>query len=235
MTTFTQTLAWCTWYAELAHSAHSCTPVHVVSHFIVSRFESCHFISIVIHERTSLSRFSSSTSTCPSLSSSFPSTFCTASCTLSSTTWSPWKACATPPTRGVTTPTTSPPPSQCPDIWIRLPKQKWLESWSSMEDPVVPLERNLCGHPLAGLLWKGNLRKSYWTMAGRNSKLGMSLCTSWKRIILICVCVDDIKIGWKETQYWTDVESTQQRSWVGRTNIFPGSCILGMYSKKMWK
>ena len=31
--------------------------------------------------------------------------------TLSSTTWSPWKACATPP-RGVTTPTTSPPPSQ---------------------------------------------------------------------------------------------------------------------------
>ena len=43
-------------------------------------------ISIVIHERTSLSRFSSSTSTCPFLSSSFPSTSCTASCTLSSTT-----------------------------------------------------------------------------------------------------------------------------------------------------
>ena len=69
-------------------------------------------ISIVIHERTSLSRFSSSTSTCPFLSSSFHSTSCTASCTLSSTTWSPWKACATPPTRRVTTPTTSPPPSQ---------------------------------------------------------------------------------------------------------------------------
>ena len=28
------------------------------------------------------------------------------------------------------------PKSECPDIWIRLP-------WSSMEDPVVPLERNL--------------------------------------------------------------------------------------------
>ena len=76
-------------------------------------------ISIVIHERTSLSRFSSSTSTCPFLSSSFPSTSCTASCTLSSTTWSPWKACATPPTRGVTTPTASPPPSQVmsPTSW----------------------------------------------------------------------------------------------------------------------
>ena len=51
---------------------------------------------------------SSSTSTCPSLSSSFPSTSCTASCTLSSTTRSPCKTCASPRTRGVTTPTTSP-------------------------------------------------------------------------------------------------------------------------------
>ena len=31
------------------------------------------------------------------------------------------------------------PKSECPDIWIRLPRHKWLESWSSMEDRVVPL------------------------------------------------------------------------------------------------
>ena len=43
------------------------------------------------------------------------------------------------------------PKSECPDIWIRLPRHKWPKSWSSMEDPVVPLERNLHGHPLAGL------------------------------------------------------------------------------------
>ena len=41
--------------------------------------------------------------------------------------------------------------SECPDIWIRLPRHKWPKSWSSMEDPVVPPERNLHGHPLAGL------------------------------------------------------------------------------------
>ena len=52
-------------------------------------------------------RFSLSTSTCSSLSF-FPSTSCTPSCTLSSTTRSSWKACATPPTRRVRTPTTSP-------------------------------------------------------------------------------------------------------------------------------
>ena len=44
------------------------------------------------------------------------------------------------------------PKSECPDIWIRLPRHKWPKSWSSMEDPVVPLERNLYGRPLAGLL-----------------------------------------------------------------------------------
>ena len=39
------------------------------------------------------------------------------------------------------------PVSECPDIWIRLPKHKWPKSWSGMEDPVVPLERNQYGHP----------------------------------------------------------------------------------------
>ena len=39
------------------------------------------------------------------------------------------------------------PKSECPDIWIRLPRHKWPKSWSCMEDPVVPLERNLYGHP----------------------------------------------------------------------------------------
>ena len=53
------------------------------------------------------------------------------------------------------------PKSQCPDIWIRLPRHKWPKSWSSVEDPVVPLERNLYGPPLAGLFWKSNMTKSY--------------------------------------------------------------------------
>ena len=42
------------------------------------------------------------------------------------------------------------------------------------------------------------------------------------------------QIGWKETKYWSDVESTKQRSWFGRTNIFLWSCILGVHSKTMW-
>ena len=41
------------------------------------------------------------------------------------------------------------PKSKCPDSWIRLPRHKWPKSWSSMEDPVVPLVRNLYGLPIA--------------------------------------------------------------------------------------
>ena len=51
------------------------------------------------------------------------------------------------------------PKSECPDIWSRLPRHKWPKSWSSMEDPVVPLERNLYGHLLAGLLWERQFDK----------------------------------------------------------------------------
>ena len=52
------------------------------------------------------------------------------------------------------------PKSECPDIWIRLPQHKWPKSWSSMEDPVVLLERILYGHPLAGLLWEKAIREN---------------------------------------------------------------------------
>ena len=51
------------------------------------------------------------------------------------------------------------PTSECPDIWIRLPRHKWPKSWSNMEDPVVPPERNLYGHHLAGLLWERQFEK----------------------------------------------------------------------------
>ena len=53
------------------------------------------------------------------------------------------------------------PKSECPDIWIRLLRHKWPKSWSSIEDPVVPLGRNLYGHPWAALWWEGNSRKFY--------------------------------------------------------------------------
>ena len=71
------------------------------------------------------------------------------------------------------------PKSKCPDIWNRVPRHKWSKSWSSMEDPVVPLERNLYGHPLAELLWKRQLEKILLKHGWEKiPNLGMSLCSS---------------------------------------------------------
>ena len=53
------------------------------------------------------------------------------------------------------------PESECPDIWIHLPRHKWPKSWSSMEDQLFLLN-GIC----TVILWqdyhgKGNLKKSY--------------------------------------------------------------------------
>ena len=48
------------------------------------------------------------------------------------------------------------PKSECPDIRIRFPRHEWPKSWANIEDPVVPLERNLHGHPLAAFCVTGN-------------------------------------------------------------------------------
>ena len=88
------------------------------------------------------------------------------------------------------------PKSECPDIWIRLPRHKWPKSWSSMEDPVVTLERNRYGHPLAGLRWKkANWERSVGKRLGNMSKLGTLICEPRK--IFLSVYVDDIKLAGK--------------------------------------
>ena len=81
------------------------------------------------------------------------------------------------------------PKSECPDICIRLPRHIWPKSWSSIEDPVVPLERNLYGHPLAGLLWEGQQEKiiskcgwekvSNWNAYSYTVKKGYSYLCMW--------------------------------------------------------
>ena len=79
------------------------------------------------------------------------------------------------------------PKSECRDIWIRLPRHKWPKSWSSIEDPVVPLERNLYGHPLTGLLWERQFEKN-WECLFVHREKGLFLS----------VYVDDIKLAGKK-------------------------------------
>ena len=88
--------------------------------------------------------------------------------------------------------------SECPDIWIRLRRHKWPKSWSSMEDPVVPLERNLYGHPLAGLIWERQFEKIFL-------KYGSEKVSNWEcffvlreKGLFLSVYVDDINLAGKK-------------------------------------
>ena len=64
------------------------------------------------------------------------------------------------------------PKSECPDIWIRPPKHKWPKSWSSLEDPVVPLAaesvRSSFGRTIMG---KAIRESSIEIPLGRSSEL----------------------------------------------------------------
>ena len=67
-----------------------------------------------------------------------------------------------------------------------------------MEDPVVPLERNLYGHPLAGLLWERQFEKILL-------KYGCEKVSNWECLLVhrekglfLSVYVDDIKLAGKK-------------------------------------
>ena len=104
------------------------------------------------------------------------------------------------------------PKTECPDVWTRLPRNRWPKSWESIEDPVVPLERNLYGHPLAGLLWEKTVRRSFIrTWMGESSELGMCVLSAKTRVISVSLCGCH-QNGRKEAEYGSHVAPPRRRS-----------------------
>ena len=123
--TWTTTRATCTWPEHALRARNLCHTLFILSHMHLMAQVWVSSLAIHVHVRFSMSSpLYSSLSTCPSLSS-FPSLSCTSSNTLSSTTWSPCKTCAPPRTRGVTTLTTSPSPSQDQGDLLMSILKKW--------------------------------------------------------------------------------------------------------------
>ena len=89
------------------------------------------------------------------------------------------------------------PTSECPEIWIRQPKHKWPKSWSTMEDPVVPRERNLYGHPLAGLLWERQFENILLEHVWKKVPSCECLFVKREKTVLVLVCRRN-KTGWEE-------------------------------------
>ena len=90
------------------------------------------------------------------------------------------------------------PKSECPDIWIRLPRHKWPKSWSSIEDPVVLLERNLYGHPLARQLWERHFEKILSQHCWEKLPIGNACSYTVKKRFFLSVYVDFIKLVGKK-------------------------------------
>ena len=77
-------------------------------------------------------------------------------------------------------------------MWIRLPRHKWPNSWPNIEDPVVFLERNLYGHPLAGLLWERQFAEVLLELGWEKVANWEGLFVRQNQGLLLSVHVDDI-------------------------------------------
>ena len=81
---------------------------------------------------------------------------------------------------------------------IRPPRHKWPKSWSSIEDPMVPLERNLYSHPLAGLLWERQIEKILLKYGWEKVSKWDCLFVHREKGLFLSVYVDDIKLAGKK-------------------------------------
>ena len=122
-------------------------------------------------------------------------------------------------------------------------KLKWPKSWEYIEDPVVPLERNLYGHPLAGLLWERQFGKAL--MEPGWEKLPFGNVYSFTEKIFLSIYVDDTKMErkkqtldpmWKKLMKNVDIDeptSFLDHVYLGCTQreCNPNEKIIGQYNK----
>ena len=126
------------------------------------------------------------------------------------------------------------PKSECPDVWILLPKHKWPKSWSSMEDPVVPLESEIVRSSFSRTVMGKAIREvPIRTRLGKSSKLEMLIRLNRERKDYSCLCMWMTWNGWEERKHWPDVEHTHERSWFGRADIIPWPCLFGLLTTRM--
>ena len=65
------------------------------------------------------------------------------------------------------------PETECPTVWIRLPRNCRPKHWDNIDDQMVRLERNPHGHPLVGSL--------IFRRLGENTQLDLSSFSSASR------------------------------------------------------
>ena len=106
------------------------------------------------------------------------------------------------------------PKSECPDKGKRQPRHKWPVSWSNTEDPVVPLEPNLYGHPLTALLWERQVDTILLQHGWEKVSNWECLFVHRQKGLFLSVYVDDITLAGKnKTLIRCGTYSTKKSIW----------------------
>ena len=115
------------------------------------------------------------------------------------------------------------PKSGCPVVWTHLPKHEWPQPWNNIVDPVLPLERTLYGHPVAGLLWERQFAKSLM-------ELGWEKLTNWEWLFVhLSIDVDDVKKWLEESKIWLPC----LRNWWRTSGVY--STLMRTKWQNYWK
>jgi hypothetical protein len=84
------------------------------------------------------------------------------------------------------------------ETWISLPPHRRPKSWANIVDPVCPLELNLYGHPLAGLLWELHQEKILMNVGFEKVKSWECLYFHRAKRLFLSAYVDDYKMAGKK-------------------------------------
>ena len=90
------------------------------------------------------------------------------------------------------------PKKECCQVWTRLPPSRRPNNWDTIEEPVVPLERNLYGHLLAGQLWEREFVKVLLGHGWEKFQIGNAFIVNREKGLLLSVYVDDFKLAGKK-------------------------------------
>ena len=109
-----------------------------------------------------------------------------------------------------------------PEMWIRIPRRQRPISLEKIDDPVVPLQRNLYGHPVAGILGKGRFQEVLFENGWEKLPTWECLHVHKKHGPFLHVCVENV---WKEAERGTHAETSATRSRPRKSNAIDGSNV----------
>ena len=112
------------------------------------------------------------------------------------------------------------PMSECPDVWVRLPRHKWPKWGSNIEDPVVHLERNLYEDPLAGLLWgKTQFEEVLLELGWEEVPNWKCLFVHRKQELFLSFKCGWHQNGWKEAECGSNVDLDEPTSFLDHEKL----------------